>query len=108
MENKIAKSCKITAKIVWVTGSIGSILYINRESLTSIYVLSICLFSVFISGLILFSLGVIIHLLQDIKEKQVGIYYEMESKSKGFWECKECNSKNPTTTLSCNDCGSYR
>ena len=135
MENKVATTCKATAIIMFIITVITSIIIgassrMNYNSGSSITLLV----SGFISSLLIFALGELIELLDNIRtntyelldlnrreiidrdkdERQSTSAYAssrtspIKKTSEGNWICIECEVENKASLIQCKGCGKYR
>ena len=123
MRNIVAIICKVTSIIYFIfvfmtliISNFDSELIYNSGSPLTV------LASTFIFCLIIFGIGEIIEILDDINtytnklsdtkmrerwEKDKG-KMQINTSSDGNWTCTECGVENKTQSIQCKDCGNYR
>ena len=126
----IGSICKKTAVILFILDVLIS-LYLGI-GLGNLLIILFGIFGAFVFCLLIYGVGEIIDILEEINENTSGIFAyikknvpenkgkEMKKESSatyfsapvktadGGWICKKCGTKNESSTQYCKDCGEYK
>lgn len=127
---------KVIGGVVWVLGTLGNLLVIvdsyDSEGSVSLLGVVISLVSVFLYGLLFWTIGVIFDELNKMRNLIFDLMYGMKKEiidsltkgsnkdqaqstethmvpiDNGVWACPSCGTVNTSSTITCKGCGQYR